>query len=259
MIWARTHDAPNWVDLSTPDPAAAARFYAQLLGWTIETTESTMGPYLIGHLADRQVGGMMAPGPDEAGMPSMWTMFVHVADVDQTVARVTEAGGTVLEPGFDIPDGRVAVVADPSGGMFGVITGPEPEGTWMSDEPGAVCWVELLTHAPDAAEPFYAAVFGWEPATQVAGSMPYTTFALDGDDVAGMLPTPDTVPPEAPTYWAIYFAVEDCEATAKRAVELGGRVLHPPTVAGQHRFAVLADPFDATFSILESSPIPEVE
>lgn len=259
MIQASTHNAPNWVDLSTPDPASAARFYARLLGWTIEATESPMGPYLIGRLGDRQVGGLMAPGPDDAGVPSMWTVFVHVADVDQTVVHVTQAGGTVLEPGFDIPDGRVAVVADPSGAMFGIITGLEPEGTWMSDQHGAVCWVELLTHDPEAAEPFYAAVFGWKGATQQAGGLPYTTFALDGDEVAGMLPTPDTVPAEAPSYWAVYFAVEDCEATAELATELGGRVLHPPTKAGQHRFAVLADPFDATFSILETSQSPGVE
>ncbi len=253
MVRASTVGAPNWVDLSTPDPDGAARFYGELFGWTIDVTPSPMGPYLIAHVGDRQVGGMMAPSPGEAELPSMWTVFVYVADLDDVLGRVATAGGAILESPIDLPDGRVAVVADPVGAMFGLITGPAPDGVWVSPAHGSVCWVELLSRDPAAAEPFYTQVFGWTPEAQ-GGANPYTTFVLDGEAVDGMMQMPATVPAEAPSYWGIYVAVGDCDATAGRATELGGTVLVPPTTVGTQRFAVLADPYGATFSIMRTDP-----
>jgi predicted enzyme related to lactoylglutathione lyase len=66
-----------------------------------------------------------------------------------------------------------------------------------------------------------------------------------------MMRMPETVPGEAPSHWAVYFAVDDCAATASRAAELGGRVLFAPTEAGEDRFAVLEDPLGAVFSVLQ--------
>ena len=76
-------------------------------------------------------------------------------------------------------------MTDPTGAMFGLISGPEPEGAWLSTEPGSVTWVELLTRDPSAAETFYAVLFGWKATTEATSGTPYTTFQLDGDPVAG--------------------------------------------------------------------------
>ena len=253
MLAASTLGAPNWVDLSTPDPDGAARFYTDLFGWRVDTVDSPMGPYRIARVGDREVGGMMAPPPGEEDMPPMWTVFVHVADVDATADRVASAGGVVLESPFDLPDGRVAVVADPSGAMVGVISVPTPDGVWLSPEHGSICWVEFLTRDPAASEPFYMAVFGWKPETADTAGTRYTTFWLDGERVAGMMPMPDTVPAEVPSYWGVYVAVADCNAVAGRTTELGGEVLLPPMTVGEDEFAALADPWGATFSIMTTA------
>ena len=253
MITADTDNAPDWVDLTTPDAASAVDFYSQLLGWEIETTKTPMGDYHIAKEHGHQVAGLMAQGSELAGQPPMWTMYINVADVDETAARATSAGGTVLSPPFDIPDGRVAIVADPSGAMFGIIATPleHSDQRWFSMSGGAVCWVELLTRDRSKAEPFYSDVFSWKADTDDTTVPSYTIFRLNGEEVAGMMSMPEEVPPEAPSHWMVYFAVNDCEATEREVEDLGGRVLRPTQEIDLGRFAVLEDREGAPFQVME--------
>ena len=141
MIGAGTHGAVSWVDLSTPDDHAATAFYQTLFGWEIESSATPMGEYSIGKVGDHQVGGMMGQGPELRGQPAVWTTFFYVDDIEAMVARVEEAGGTVLEKPFEIPgDARIAVVADPTGAVLGLFGGPDLEGTYLSREAGAAGW-----------------------------------------------------------------------------------------------------------------------
>lgn len=252
MITAATFDAPNWVDLSTPDIEAALDFYGGLFGWEIEKSITPMGDYFIGKTAGRQVCGLMKAGPEMAALPAIWTTFFNVADVDAKVRKAGDIGGRILEPPFDIPDARIAVVADPTGAMFGLISGPEPQAVWMDRVPGRVSWIEVLTRNPGTAEAFYTELFDWkaETATEPAG-VEYTTFKLDEDPVAGMMLMPETVPPEAPSHWAVYFTVGDAEEAINRTAELGGRILMPATPIELGRFAVLEDPQGGVFQIME--------
>jgi predicted enzyme related to lactoylglutathione lyase len=238
------------VDLSTPDVEAAAGFYRELLGWTIERSTTPMGEYLIGKVGDHEAAGMMVQGPEQRGMPAMWTTFLSVDEMDPTIVAVERAGGRVLEPPFEIPGGaRVAVIADPTGAMLCLITGPKPGRPYFSQQPGAVCWVELLTRDPESAAAFYNEVFGWK--ADFSPDAEYTMFKLDDEDVAGMMTMPAEVPTEAPAHWAVYFAVGDCADTEKRTVELGGQVLKPTMSIEIGRFAVLADPHGAVFQPME--------
>lgn len=252
MIDASTFGAPNWVDLTTPDIKTATQFYREFLGWEITPETSPMGDYYIGHVGDRQVGGMMQAGPDQEGMPPVWTIFFHVADTDATATDVDTAGGRILEAPFSLPDGtRIAIAADPTGAMFGLISGDAATGTWLSDEPGSVCWVELMSRDPAAAETFYATIFGWKAETQETFGSLYTTFTLDEDSVAGMMLMPDMVPAEAPSYWGAYFAVADCDTSVDNASQLGARVDVPSTPIPPGKFAVLTDPTGAMFQLME--------
>lgn len=250
MITASTHSAPNWVDLSTTDIDSALSFYRELLGWTIEKSTTPMGDYYIGKLPDREIGGMMA-APEDEKMPPMWTMFIYVENVDTSVDRVRDAGGIVLEKPFDIPDGRVSIVADPTGGMFGLISGPAPEGTWLSQDVGAICWVELLTRDVATAETFYGQVFDWKAETKVYEDFSYTTFTLDGDQLAGMMMMPDEVPIEAPSHWAVYFTVANCEQAGEKVKDLGGKVIRPAEKIEMGHFAVIEDPQGAIFQLMD--------
>lgn len=253
MISAGVNGAITWVDLSTPDVASAVKFYRELLGWTdVEESDTPTGRYYIGKVGERRVGGLMGHGPELVGSPAMWTTFIYVDDIEATLAKVADVGGTILEKPFDIPGGaQIAVVTDPTGAMFGLFAGPEIDGALYSQDPGRVCWVELLTRDPAAAKTFYAEVLGWKAETDDSGGAAYSLFTMDDEMVAGMMLMPEGVPAEAPAYWGVYFTVADCPGAVARASLLGGRVLAPTMAQEMGSFAVLADPQGGTFNIME--------
>jgi len=97
-------------------------------------------------------------------------------------------------------------------------------------------------------------VFGWT-ASHTGPPMNYTEFQLDGESIAGMMPMEgDDWPPDLPDHWMVYFAVADCDAAVARVQELGGSISVPPTDIPPGRFAVVADPHGAMFSLLTFSP-----
>lgn len=242
-----------WVDLSTPDVGRARRFYGDLLGWDFRVQQTDMGDYVVAHAGGREVAGMMAPAAGTEASPSVWTTFVHVDDMEATLAAITEAGGRVEAVPFEIPGGaRVAVVVDRTGAMFALISGgPTPDAAYFSEEPGAVCWVELMTSRVDDAIDFYGAVFGWSAETDSSGPLPYTVCRLDGRETGGIIGRPDHVPAEVPDSWSVYFTVDDCAHTERRATGLGGSVILASTPTPMGPFAVLADPMGAAFQVMQ--------
>ena len=107
-----------WTELMSPDIPKAAEFYRAIFGWDSETHE--MGPmkYTEFKLDGKSIAGGMKP-PME--MPAVWGVYFAVADADATVAKAKELGGTVIQEPMDIPAGRLAVIADPTGAMVMVM------------------------------------------------------------------------------------------------------------------------------------------
>lgn len=246
---------PCWVDLTTPDIEGAARFYSGLFGWEAVDQGSEFGGYRMCLLHGKPVAGM---GPaQQPGTPPNWTGYVAVTDADTATKAVTAAGGQVFVEPMEIPGtGRMGILADTGGAAFGVWQPRGFAGAAVVNEPGAVCWNELMTRHPEAAKNFYQAVFGWEPEVQPMGDYDYTTWSLGGQQVAGMLPMGEQFPAEVPPFWLTYFAVEDADATAADAAQLGGQVSMPPTDIPVGRFAVLTDPAGAAFGVIKLNPMP---
>jgi predicted enzyme related to lactoylglutathione lyase len=117
--------------------------------------------------------------------------------------------------------------------------------------PGTFCWADLGTTDADAAKVFYTRVFGWEAVDAAVGDAgTYTTFKLDGRDVAAMYEMNEEQRSALTPHWASYVSVEDVDALAPRVRELGGEVLAEPfdvTEAG--RTAALRDPTGATLHL----------
>ena len=81
------------------------------------------GPYYILMAGETQVGGAMTASMP--GAPSMWLTWIEVPNVEETLAAIGANGGKPFTDVMDIPNvGRMAVVSDPTGGVFGVITPP---------------------------------------------------------------------------------------------------------------------------------------
>ena len=126
MATVDTH-APGsfcWIELGTTDQNAAKQFYSRLLGWTAE--DFPMGPnevYTMFSLDGRNTAGCYNLTPDMTahGLPPHWLLYIAVVNADETVAKITRAGGSIMKPAFDVMEfGRMAVCQDPSGAAFAV-------------------------------------------------------------------------------------------------------------------------------------------
>jgi len=251
---------PCWVEALQPDPQAAAHFYGRLFDWRFDQPtsmpEGLDGQYLVARIRSRLVAGIgQAPGPTPM---AIWITYISVASVEEALSRVADAGGAVVAGPLDAgPDGRLAVVTDPAGVAFGIWQPEERAGAQLVNEPGTWAMSALHTPAPERAESFYGAVFGWQ--LQTVPDAPFAFWRLPGyvggvpeqpiprDVVAVMAPIVE--PSEVPPHWAVNFRVDDVDGTAERAVALGGQLLLAPTDTPRFRNAVIADPQQGVIAV----------
>jgi predicted enzyme related to lactoylglutathione lyase len=260
---------PCWIDTTQPDPETGAAFYAELFGWELEDTmpPGSPGKYYVARLRGEDVAAVSSQL--EEG-PATWNTYVWVEDADETAAKVRAAGGAVLTEPFDVLDaGRMATFADPQGAAFSVWQANQHRGAAIANEHGSLNFNNLNTDDLEGARAFYGAVFGWETLDAGFG------WALPGygdflerrnpgmragmaemgaperfeDVVASVSVTPDEKP-----YWGVTFAVDDADAIATKAAELGGQVVVPPFDAPWVRMAIISDPQGATFTASKFVP-----
>jgi uncharacterized protein len=120
--------------------------------------------------------------------------------------------------------------------------------------PGTFCWADLGTTDGDAAKAFYTKVFGWEAVDAPAGEAgTYTTFKLEGQDVAALYEMGEEERSTLTPHWSSYVAVEDVDALAVRVRELGGEVLAEPfDVMQAGRMTAVRDPTGATVHLWQA-------
>lgn len=126
----------------------------------------------------------------------------------------------------------------------------------MSTPTGAFVWYELMTSDPDAAAAFYAKVVGWTAADSGMPGMKYTLVNAGPDQIGGIMAIPEAAASAgAQPAWEGYIAVADVDAAAARITAAGGKMHHPPDdIPGIGRFAVMADPHGATFTVFRGGP-----
>ena len=243
----------SWVDLDTPDQAAAKTFYSGLFGW--EFTDMPAGEGVIYSMAAKDGKWVGAISPQrvaqrEAGVPPMWNNYVTVEDVDATTARAGELGATVQMQPFDVMEaGRMAVIQDPQGAFFLPWQPNQHIGAALVNAPGALAWNELGTPDIDAAASFYGDLLGWTTNAMDLGEMPYLVIkTAAGTNNGGIRPP---MPPGTPPFWLAYFAVEEIDAAVAKVTELGGAVLQPATDIGIAKIAVATDPQGAVFALYD--------
>ncbi len=245
---------PSWVELSSPDPDASAAFYGPVLGWSAtEPGGPETGGYRMFQSGGSNVAGLM--GHMQQGQPTAWMTYVAVADADETARKVKDAGGSVLVEPMDVMDlGRMAVLADPTGAVFGVWQAKAFGGADLVNEPVSLVWNELHTRDTAGGKAFYGAVFGWAAGKPGFEGAPdtYTVWQLDGHNVGGMMEMVEgRFPPGTPPHWSVCFAVADADATVARAREHGGTVVAEPVDMPIGRFAAVVDPQGAWFAIMQ--------
>jgi uncharacterized protein len=167
--------------------------------------------------------------------------------------------------------------ADPEAASFWVLQANQHKGARIVNEPGTLNLNGLNTRDVEGAKSFYGSVFGWRTLALDGGAEMWTLAgfgdSLERDnpdlrkqmaeadapegfeDVVGAINPIADDQPDTPAHWSVIFAVDDADATAAKATELGGKVIVPPFDAPWVRMTVLGDPQGATF--IASKFVPE--
>jgi predicted enzyme related to lactoylglutathione lyase len=255
---APTHHAPGtfcWFECATTDAAAATAFYEKLFGWKsdqIPMPGDAEGNYTLLKMGDEDVAGLyQMSGETGPGASPRWETYVTVEDVDGCAERARSLGGKIVAPPMDVPGvGRMATLQDPTGAKISISKpGDHPGRAELGMAPGSFGWSELATRDTAAATAFYTGLFKWGTKSDTSSS-PYTELMAGDQPIGGimeMTPRHGDTPPN----WLPYVMVEDTDATAARAGDLGGRIIVPPaTIPKVGRFAVFSDPVGAVLAVI---------
>jgi predicted enzyme related to lactoylglutathione lyase len=257
-----------WYELLTGDDAGAKAFYETVVGWRI--TLGAMQPMNYGHIVnddDQSTGGVLPLTADmtEKGARPMWLGYIGVDDCDAMVKAIEGKGGKLLMPAFDIPDvGRIALVADPDGAPFYVMTPGMPAGgagnggggstAFDPRLPGRCAWNELQAANQQGALDFYTSLFGWTlPEPMDMGPMgKYQFIDHDGEMIGAVMQKAPHVPVAG---WGFYFRVADIDVAADATRSHGGQVFHGPVqVPGGDWVINGMDPQGVAFGLVGARP-----
>ena len=247
-----------WYELMTTDAEGAKAFYDAVLGWDVGEGAAEYQNYRMINSGGGYAGGVL-PVTDEMqqhGARPTWLGYIHVNDVDQSVAAIERAGGKALMT-HDIPNvGRIAMVTDPQGAPFYVMKAIPPEGreneasdVFSPDKIGRCGWNELSTIDPIAARRFYGEQFGWtSDEFMPMGEMGEYRFIDHHGQRLGAIG--GTSPGQHP-HWRYYFRVPSISKAKETAEANGGKIaMGPMEVPTGDHIIIGTDPQGAEFALV---------
>jgi predicted enzyme related to lactoylglutathione lyase len=254
-----SHGRFIWYELATTDVAAAKAFYTEVVGWGTRDASKPGMPYTLFTAGEASVSGLMDL-PEEArkmGATSTWIGYVAVTDVDATVDRIKQLGGTVHVPPVDILNrSRFSIVADPQMATLALFKWLEPGNEQPVElrKRGRVGWHELLAADWEEAWAFYSELFGWQKAEADHSPLgTYQLFSVGGETIGGMF---NKAPMMPVSFWLYYFNVGDINAAGNRVEAAGGKILNGPTeVPGGNLIMQCIDPQGAIFALLGNNGV----
>ncbi len=118
----RGSNAFEWAELNARGVTASLAFYHDVFGWAIKPSDSSDMPYTEFEVDGVRVAGATEMSPmAPADMPNYWLVYFGVDDVDASTRTAVEAGGMEMLAPMDFPGGRMSMVTDPQGAIFGLL------------------------------------------------------------------------------------------------------------------------------------------
>lgn len=259
------HGDPVWIELTTHDVSGSADFYRTIFGWEITQSSSEVPGYTVATLDGEPVAGAVSALDELDQRPKFdteWKVLLKVDSISEATAKVPPARGRIVAPPMKVSDaGRLAIVEDPGGAVLGLWESINFDGFTLGTKHGQPCWFEVMSTDYDDAKQFYASVVDWDfHYADADGSLvprpvkkDKTRYcANDGNTRAtSALRDADHLGEDASSYWQVYLAVDDIDATAEAIRAVGGKVLSDPSPVRLGRVATVADPQGAQFQILQ--------
>lgn len=252
-----------WYELMTSDADAATRFYVEVVGWTVSGHAAPeAGGIDYRHIQRSDGGGLggmlgLSKEMTDHGARPAWVGYIHVADVDAAVQAIEADGGKALMPAFDLPVGRIAMVADPQGAVFYLMKPIPPAGqpdavsdVFSPDKPQHVRWNELMSSDPEASVAFYTKHFGWTQQGEMdMGAIgKYRFIQHNGMGIGAVMPKMPQMPFSA---WNHYIGVDDIDRAVEAVQSGGGQVVNGPHEIPGGEFSMNGiDPQGAMFGLV---------
>ena len=252
------HGTFSWAELASNDSETSKKFLTALFGWShvdIPMGESMV--YTMYSIDGENVAAshQMHEGMFPPGTPSHWNNYITVEDVDTIAPRIEELGGKIMSGPFDVFDsGRMIALMDSQGAPICLWEPRSYIGAGIVNRPGAMAWNELATPDSEAAQAFYGGLLGWEFAPE--GPPGYMLIRNRGRYNGGILQMTDEwkLPDGSmmPSYWTVYFSVEDIDAAGEQVKALGGEAISDTLDAGENgRFRIVREPAGAVFTLIQ--------
>lgn len=242
-----------WADLHTSDPGAAVTFYTGLFGWTATRIQRPHAVYTVLSADGNPVAGIAVRtvAGQEAGK-GRWIPYIAVSDVPRTLSLARKNGARVILPAKDLAErGTQALFLDPQGAPVGILQSSSGDPPDYEPQLSDWAWAHVSEPDPQAACRFYQAVFGYDVAPDPARpSGDAFILSSQGMARAGLSGLPNR--PQAQAGWLLLVRVADVNDILSRAGQLGGRVLvEPKSTHPGSRLAIIADPLNAVFGVIE--------
>ncbi len=244
--------APCWADLWTSDVEGSRRFYSELFGWEAQAPDPEFGGYFMFTRDGTPVAGGMGDMGDLRA-DNRWSIYLATDDIARAVKAAEAEGGQVTSPPAAVADlGTQAVLTDPTGARVGAWQPGTFPGFTVLNEPGTPSWFELLTRDYTAATGFYRSAFGWETAVvSDTDEFRYTVMRnpTGEGELAGIMDASAFLPEGTPSYWGIFWEVDDIDAVVAEVKARHGLVTAAPADTPYGRLATVADPSGAEFKL----------
>lgn len=250
------HGTFSWADCNSTNPAQSKTFLQTLMGWEHEDMPMGDGSVYTMLKQDGEEVAAVSPMQSdmvEQGVPPHWQSYISVDNVDSLVDKVTELGGKVVAPPFDVLEaGRMMIIQDPTGAMVNLWQAKNHIGAGLVNTVGAMMWNELITPDAPKAMDFYGALLGWT--FQKMENQDYWLALNKGRANGGIFPMADDMAGMPPA-WMVYYNVADLKTMLEKVTSNGGSIHLQGHADGLGDFALVADPTGSTFYMMEAKDV----
>ncbi|MGE2688516.1 VOC family protein [Mycolicibacterium pulveris] len=243
--------APTWIDLASSDLERSKQFYGEVFGWTFESAGPEYGGYVTAAIDGEPVAGLMHNDP-QWNSPDGWSVYFHTIDAQATLDQAVAVGAfTCGAPVMDIKDkGRMAMLSDPAGAMFGLWQPAGHRGFEIVNEHGAPVYFQWSGRDYATAQTFYRDAFGWQIETvSDTDEFRYSTASFDGEALLGLMDATSFLPEDQPSNWNFFLGADDVDKAVQLIVDNGGTVIRAAEDTPYGRLAAVADPTGAPFNL----------
>ncbi|NTV31543.1 VOC family protein [candidate division WWE3 bacterium] len=245
----------SWVDFYSTDIHSSKQFVTKLLGWTYQDmpTEPGKPDYTMFFLSGLPIAGGSPTFNQQ--MPSFWSSYITVDNVDEMAQRAVENEGTVLMNPMDVMEyGRMATIQDPTGAAVSLWQPKQHIGAGIVNTVGAMCWNELYTKDVQKACDFYGKLFNWTFSKDPQSG--YVTIRNKGRANGGMFELTPSMQ-DMPPCWVVYFTIADMNKSLDLVNTLGGKIYMDVKEIGVGKIAMVADSTGASFMLIQLDVPPE--